>query len=285
MTVSGKARVAGIIGWPVAHSLSMRLHGFWLRQFDIDGLYAPFPVRPGSLEQALRALPLLGIAGVNLTVPHKVEAMAVLDRVDDLTRRIGAANTIIVAEDGALEGRNTDGYGFIESLRAGAPGWSASGGLEAGPAVVLGAGGAARAVIVALLDAGAPNIRLANRTLSTAQGLADELGPNIEAVPWDQRGAVLGDAALLVNTTSLGLTGHKPLEIALDDLPQSALVTDVVYAPLMTGLLTAAAARGNKTVDGLGMLLHQGRPGFKAWFGREPEVTQELRDHVLLVAG
>ena len=211
--------------------------------------------------------------------------MAVLDRVDELTRRIGAANTIIVAEDGALEGRNTDGYGFIEALRAStdtsAKDWSAS----AGPAVVLGAGGAARAVIVALQDAGAPNIRLANRTLSTAQGLADELGPNIEAVPWDQRAAALGDAGLLVNTTSLGLTGNPALEIPLDDLPRSALVTDVVYAPLMTGLLTAAAARGNRTVDGLGMLLHQGRPGFKAWFGRDPEVTQELRDHVLDGAG
>jgi shikimate dehydrogenase len=281
MTISGKARVAGIIGWPVAHSLSMRLHGFWLRQFDINGVYAPFPVQPGSLEQALRALPLLGIAGVNLTIPHKVEAMAVLDRIDDLTRRIGAANTIIVAEDGALEGRNTDGYGFIESLRAGAKEWSAA----AGPAVVLGAGGAARAVIVALQDAGAPNIRLANRTLATAQGLADELGPNIEAVPWEQRGAALGAAMLLVNTTSLGLTGHPALEIPLDDLPHSALVTDVVYAPLMTGLMTAAAARGNPIVDGLGMLLHQGRPGFKAWFGRDPEVTQELRDHVLSVTG
>lgn len=281
MTVSGKARVAGIIGWPVAHSLSMRLHGFWLRQFGIDGLYAPFPVRPGSLDQALRALPKLGIAGVNLTIPHKVEAMAVLDRIDDLTQRIGAANTIIVAEDGALEGRNTDGYGFIESLRAGASDWSAA----AGPAVVLGAGGAARAVIVSLLDAGAPSVRLANRTLATAQGLADELGPGIEAVPWEQRGAALGDAGLLVNTTSLGLTGHPALDIPLDDLPRSALVSDVVYAPLLTGLLTAAAARGNPTVDGLGMLLHQGRPGFNAWFGRDPEVTQQLRDHVLSVNG
>ncbi len=281
MTISGKARVAGIIGWPVAHSLSMRLHGFWLRQFEIDGVYAPFPVRPGGLEQALRALPLLGIAGVNLTVPHKVQAMAALDRVDKLTRRIGAANTIIVAEDGALEGRNTDGYGFIESLRAGVDGWDAA----TGPAMVLGAGGAARAVIVALLDAGAPVVRVANRTLATAQGLADELGPNIEAVAWDRRASALDGAALLVNTTSLGLVGQPALEIALDDLPQDAIVTDVVYAPLMTRLLSAAAARGNRTVDGLGMLLHQGRPGFKAWFGRDPVVTQELRDHVLSTAG
>lgn len=277
MTISGKARVAGIIGWPVAHSLSMRLHGFWLDAFGIDGVYAPFPVRPGGLEQALRALPLLGIAGVNLTVPHKVQAMAALDRVDELTRRIGAANTIVVAGDGALEGRNTDGYGFIESLRAGATGWSAA----AGPAVVLGAGGAARAVIVALQDAGAPLIRIANRTLATAQGLADELGPGIEAVAWEARAAALGDAALLVNTTSLGLIGQPPLEIALDDLPPDAIVTDVVYVPLQTPLLAAAAARGNVTVDGLGMLLHQGRPGFAAWFGRDPEVTQQLRDHVL----
>jgi len=281
MTLSGKARVAGIIGWPVAHSLSMRLHGFWLDRFGIDGVYAPFPVRPGGLEQALRALPLLGIAGVNLTVPHKVQAMTVLDRVDDLTRRIGAANTIIVAEDGALEGRNTDGYGFIESLKAAAADWSAKG----GPAVILGAGGAARAVIVALQDAGVPCIRIANRTLSTAQGLADELGPDIEAIAWDQRAAGLGDAALLVNTTSLGLTGQPALDIALDDLPPGALVTDVVYAPLRTPLLEAAAARGNVTVDGLGMLLHQGRPGFAAWFGRDPEVTDALRAHVLAGAG
>ena len=270
MTISGKARVAGIIGWPVAHSLSMRLHGFWLNQFGIDGVYAPFPVRPGGLEQALRALPLLGIAGVNLTVPHKVQAMAVLDRVDDLTRRIGAANTIIVAEDGALEGRNTDGYGFIESLRAGVADWSAAAG---------------RAVIVALQDAGAPAIRIANRTLSTAEGLADELGPNIEAVAWDRRAAALGDAALLVNTTSLGLTGQPALDIALDDLSPGAIVTDVVYAPLRTPLLEAAASRGNVTVDGLGMLLHQGRPGFAAWFGRDPAVTDALRAHVLAGAG
>jgi shikimate dehydrogenase len=281
MIVSAKARVAGVMGWPVGHSLSPRLHGFWLQHYGLDGAYIPLPVQPDSIEQALRALPKLGFSGVNLTIPHKETSMKVFDKVDDLASRIGAASVVVVHEDGSLEGRNADGYGFIENLKAGAPGWNPA----AGPAVMFGSGGAARAVIVALVDAGVPSIRLANRTRSRAQGLADEFGPNIEVIDWDKRSEALDGAALLVNTTSLGMSGQPPLEISLDALPKGAVVTDIVYSPLMTDLLTAAEARGHVVVDGLGMLLHQGKLGFDAFFGHFPEVTQELRDFVLAGRG
>jgi shikimate dehydrogenase len=275
MILTGKARLAGVMGWPVSHSRSPRLHGYWLDAYGIDGAYLPLPVAPDRIETALRALPALGFAGVNLTVPHKEAALGVVDRVDALARRIGAVNTVVVAADGSLDGTNTDAFGFIENLRAGAPGW------EPGrPAVVLGAGGAARAVCVGLADAGVSEIRLANRTESRAARLADELS-GIRPVAWDARGDALDGAGLLVNTTTLGMTGAPPLGIALDALPGGAVVTDIVYAPLETPLLAAARARGNACVDGLGMLLHQARPGFAAWFGHEPEVTEALRAFVL----
>jgi shikimate dehydrogenase len=264
------------MGWPVGHSRSPLLHNHWLAEYGIDGAYVPLAVRPDALAAALRALPALGVAGVNLTVPHKERAVAVMDRLDESARRIGAVNTVVV-KDGGLEGRNTDGYGFIENLRAGAKSWRGAD----GPAVVVGAGGAARAIVVALIDAGAPEIRLVNRTFARAEALATEFGPPLVAVKWDQRDAALDGSALLVNATSLGMTGQKPLELALDALPRSTVVTDAVYVPLETALLAAARARGNPCVDGLGMLLHQARPGFAAWFGRDPEVTPELRAYVL----
>lgn len=277
MILSGKARLAGVVGWPVGHSRSPRLHGFWLEHHHIDGAYVPLPVRPEDLDRVLSALPRMGFGGVNLTVPHKEAALALVDDIEPLARRIGAVNTLVFREDGAIVGRNTDAFGFLENLRQGAPTWKPT----TGAAVVLGAGGAARAACVALLDAGVPEIRLANRTRERAEALAGALGARVEVVPWDERNESLAGAALLANTTTLGMTGQPPLEIQLDELPRGAVVTDAVYAPLETPLLAAARQRGNAVVDGLGMLLHQARPGFAAWFGITPEVTPELRLFVL----
>jgi len=274
------------MGWPVGHSRSPRLHGYWLSRHALDGAYIPMAVAPEHFSEALRALPKLGFAGTNVTAPHKQAALAGVDDVDDVARRIGAVNTVVVREDTSLLGTNTDAFGFIENVRDGAPDWQAS----AGPALVLGAGGAARAVIVALLDAGVPTLNLTNRTAARAEELAAEFGVDdfagrLTVVPWAERSDALAEAATLVNTTSLGMVGQPELELDLNALPSSALVTDIVYAPLETPLLKAAAARGNSCVDGLGMLLHQARPGFAAWFGVEPQVDQDLRDHVLADAG
>ena len=278
MILSGRARLAGVVGWPVGHSLSPRLHGFWLEHHGIDGAYLPLAVAPERFESALRGLGDVGFRGVNVTVPHKQAALALCDEVAPLAARIGAVNTLVF-EDGRLKGSNTDAFGFLENLRQGAPAWDPT----AGPALILGAGGAARAVAVALLDAGTPELRLANRTAARAEALAKELGGQVMAVPWERRGAALEDLAVLTNTTSLGMAGQPPLELDLDLLPTGAVVTDIVYAPLETDLLTRARARGNPVVDGLGMLLHQARPGFEAWFGVLPEVTAELRSFVLAV--
>ncbi len=273
MTLSGKAKLAGVIGWPVAHSRSPRLHGFWLEAYGIDGAYLPLAVKPEDFETVLRALPKMGFSGVNVTVPHKEAALACCDTVDDPARRIGAVNTIVVEPSGALHGSNTDAYGFIENLGAGVPD---------APAVLLGAGGAARAVAVALLDAGAPALRLVNRTHARAEALASDLADaRISVGDWGDWTTCLAGAGLLVNGTSLGMEGQPPLEIALDALPADAVVNDIVYTPLETPLLANARRRGNRAVDGLGMLLHQARPGFAAWFGVDPAVTDELRDHVL----
>lgn len=281
MTVTGAARLAGVMGWPVAHSRSPALHGFWLEEHRIDGAYVPLPVRPENLRRALQALPLLGFAGCNLTIPHKETALDLMDELDPSARRAGAVNTVVADRNGRLAGSNTDGFGFCEALKAGAAGWSAA----RGPAVVIGAGGAARAVVAALIDAGAPEIRLVNRTPARAMALAKELRGPVHGVPWDDRAAALEGAALLVNATSLGMEGQPSLELPLDRLPAGAVVNDIVYAPLETPLLAAARARGNATVDGLDMLLHQARPGFAAWFGVMPEVTPGLRQAVLRTLG
>lgn len=276
MILSGKSKLAGVMGWPVSHSKSPSLHGYWLDLHKIDGAYVPLPVRPEAFPGCLRALAQLGFRGVNLTVPHKVAALDLCDSLDDAAQAIGAVNTVVFS-DGRIEGSNTDAQGFIENLRQAAPAWRA----DAGPAVVLGAGGAARAVVHALRVAGAPEIRLTNRTKDRASALAKNFAPGVSVVAWPDRAAALKDTNLLVNTTSLGMTGQDPLELALDALPASALVNDIVYAPLETALLRDAKARGNQIVDGLGMLLHQARPGFAAWFGVTPEVTPALRDFVL----
>lgn len=276
MILSGKAKIAGIFGWPIAHSRSPRLHGFWLERHGIDGVYVPLAVAPEKFAAAFRALPALGFRGINVTVPHKEAALAACDEVDAQARRIGAVNTVVVDPSGRLIGSNTDAFGFIENLRRSAR-WSAG----SGPAVLLGAGGAARAIAVALIDAGAPEVRIANRTPSRAQSLAAALGAKAVAVDWDARAAALADAALLVNSTTLGMQGHGPLDLDLARLPAGAVVTDIVYTPLQTKLLQDAAARGNPTVDGLGMLLYQAQPGFEQWFGVRPEVDEALRRFVL----
>lgn len=277
MRIGGKTKLAGVMGWPVGHSRSPRLHGFWLERHGIDGAYIPLAVKPEHAAQAIRALPVLGFAGCNVTVPHKEAALANIDEVDMLARRIGAVNTLVVLPDGTIRGMNTDAYGFLANLQQGAPGMR----VNAGPAVVLGAGGAARAVVAALIDEGVPQVRVVNRNLARAEALAKAVGGPVRVLPWESRATTLGDAALLVNTTTLGMTGQAPLDLPLDRLPLNAVVNDIVYVPLETDLLRRARERGNTAVDGIGMLLHQARPGFTAWFGVEPAVDEALRRAVL----
>ncbi len=265
--------LAGVIGWPIAHSLSPRLHGAWIQHYEIKGAYVPLAVTPDHLKDALRALPKLGFRGVNITIPHKTTALDVMDHVDPLALRVGAVNTVVIREDGSLEGRNTDVFGFCENV--------CSAGVVAplrGPAVVLGAGGAARAVVAGLQQLGATAIRLVNRSREKAERLREDLGSEeITCMDLDDLRVAMDGAVMLVNATPLGMKGHPPLEMDLSALPSSAWVVESVYNPLETGLLRQARARGNPTVDGLGMLIHQARPGFEAWFGLLPEVVPGLR--------
>jgi shikimate dehydrogenase len=275
--LTGNAKIAGVIGWPVSHSLSPRLHGYWLREYGIDGAYIPMAVPPEKFTDAIHGLPALGFAGANVTIPHKEAAFAAMDETDAGATAMGAVNTIIVRDDGSIFGSNTDGFGFMESIQAELPDWQA----DQGPVLILGAGGAARGIAVTLLSAGAKEIRFANRTQKRADDLADLLGDAASAVAWADRAGAVDGAALVVNTTSLGMTGKEPLEMDLSSLSSSAIVYDVVYSPQETPLLAAARAKGNTGVDGLGMLLHQARPGFEAWFGIAPTVTAAQRDFVL----
>jgi shikimate dehydrogenase len=271
MTISGSARLAGVMGWPIAHSRSPRIHGYWLQDYGIDGAYVPLAIEPGNLAECFAMLPKVGFRGWNITLPHKEAALKLVHAITPAAERIGAVNTVTVQPDGTLSGDNSDAFGFTAHLDQTAPGWPSD-----RPAVVLGAGGAARAICFALLDAGVPEVRIANRTLPRAQALADANGPATRAISWETRGEALQGAGLLVNTTSLGMNGQPPLSINLSELPADAVVNDIVYVPLETPLLAAAAARGLRTVDGLGMLLHQARPGFSRWFGHEPDVTDAL---------
>jgi len=273
MATDKQFTLAGVMGWPVAHSRSPAIHNHWIRHYGLNGSYVLLPVQPDRLGDAVRGLRALGFAGCNITIPHKVAAMPLMDRIDPLAARIGAINTVVVQPDGELCGYNTDAFGYIQSLLDAQPGWRA----DAGPVTVLGAGGAARAILAALAERGAKEIRLCNRSLDKAETLAAEFGAPIHAVPWAQREDALDGAALLVNTTSLGMKGQDPLEISLERLPQHALVSDIIYVPLETPLLAAARLRGNPTVNGLGMLLNQARPAFQHWFGVMPELTPELR--------
>ncbi len=277
MTVTGKARVAGVMGWPVAHSKSPTIHGYWLDRHGIDGAYVPFAVRPEDAEAAFRALPKLGFAGSNVTLPHKLTAFRTADVLDAAAKAIGAVNLVVVQADGSLLGANTDAPGLLAHLRSVAPGWRAG----VAPAAVFGAGGGARAALFALLEAGAPEVRIANRTRDKAEVLKAAFGARVTVVDWAERAAMLAGVGLAINTTSLGMIGQPPLEIALDDLPTAAVVYDIVYAPLETDLLAEARRRGNQGVDGLGMLLHQAAPSFQAFFGLLPEVDGRLREIVL----
>jgi shikimate dehydrogenase len=273
MTHPDRFLLAGVMGWPVMHSRSPALHNYWLAKHGLTGSYLPLAIKQDGLRAALRALPALGFAGCNLTIPHKEAALEIVDRLDPVARRIGAMNCVVVAADGSLEGYNHDAFGYVHSILEAKPDWRA----DAGPIVVIGAGGGARAVLVSLIDRGAREIRLINRTPARAQLLQKELGGPIQAVPWADRHAALAGAAMLVNTTNQGMVGEPPLELALDRLPTGALVSDIIYIPRETALLAAARRRGNPTVNGLGMLLHQARPAFRSWFGVMPEVTPELR--------
>jgi shikimate dehydrogenase len=269
--------LAGVMGWPVAHSKSPLIHNYWIREHGLNGAYGLFQVNPNNLEAAIRGLQALGLAGCNITIPHKVNAMTYVDWVHPLGQRMGAINTIVVQPDGALHGFNNDGFGFLHSLLEAQPTWKA----DASPITVIGAGGAARGVVVSLLDAGATNIRIINRTHSKAEDLAQIFGSAVSSVPWKNREDALSDASLLINTTNQGMHGEQALDIALKNLPTDAIVFDAIYSPIETPLLNEARLRGNATVNGLGMLLHQARPAFKAWFGVMPEVSDSLFQEVM----
>ena len=269
--------LAGVIGHPIAHSRSPALHGYWLRRYGLKGHYIPIDIAPNDLADLVRTLPRLGFVGLNVTIPHKEAILHVADIITDRAALIGAANTLIFRKDGKIHADNTDGSGFIANLRQNAPHWVPS----AGPAVVLGAGGAARAVIAALIEVGVPEIRLANRTRPRADGLRSDFGAKVVVHEWVQAANILEGAATVVNTTSLGMTGKPDLRLSLDHLSPRALVTDLVYTPLKTQLLIEAEAHGCIAVDGLGMLLHQAAPGFERWFGQRPDVDEATRMAVL----
>lgn len=276
MAHADKFLLAGVMGWPVMHSRSPLIHKHWFAEHGLAGTYVPLAIQPQGLGAALRALPALGFAGCNVTIPHKQEAMKIVDEVQESARAIGAISCVVVRPDGSLAGSNNDAFGFIRNLRQQQPQWRA----DAGPAVVIGAGGGSRAVCYGLLREGVREIRLVNRSLDRAREVAQALGGGVSAYAWEQRHDALEGAALLVNTTSQGMVGQGVLDLSLDRLATSAVVADIVYVPLLTPLLAAAQARGNPIVDGLGMLLHQGPLAWKAWFGIEPEVTPALRQLV-----
>lgn len=271
--------IAGVIGDPISHSLSPRLHGHWLSKYNINGEYKAFHVTAEELPSFIKSLSENGVAGINVTVPHKEDVLKLVDKVDEKARKIGAVNTVYF-EKGKMIGSNTDGIGFLTHLKQTTKNWKA----ENGPAVIIGAGGAARAALVSLLDDGVTEIRLTNRTKERAENVVKEIGDKrIRIIDWDAREDALDGAALVVNVTTLGMAGQRPLELSLDNLPKSASVYDIVYSPLETEFLKNARYRGNETIDGLGMLLHQAAPGFQKWFGVYPEVDKDLKDHILKV--
>ncbi len=278
MTDHPRIPLAGVIGHPIAHSRSPALHGYWLKRYGLKGHYIPIDIAPLDLPDLIRTLPRLGFVGLNVTIPHKEAILHIADIVTDRAALIGAANTLIFRKDGKIHADNTDGSGFVANLRQHAPHWAPA----TGPAVVFGAGGAARAVVAALIEVGVPEVRVANRTRPRADALRSDFGAKIHVHEWVQAGTILEDAVTVVNTTSLGMTGKPDFRVNLDGLNPRALVTDLVYTPLKTRLLIDADARGCTTVDGLGMLLHQAAPGFERWFGIRPEVDEATRKAVLL---
>lgn len=269
--------LAAVIGHPIAHSRSPRLHGYWLRRYGINGHYVPMDVAPENLAEVIGVMRKMGFKGANVTIPHKETVLRFVDTLTDSAKAIGAVNTLVFKDDGTVAGDNTDGYGFIENLRQGAPDWQG----DSGPALVLGAGGAARAIVFSLLEAGVPKVMIANRTKDRAEKLREDFGVAVEVIDWSDAESAMAEAATLVNTTALGMTGKAPLTLSLDAISKETVVTDIVYTPLKTDLLRQAEIAGCRTVDGLGMLLHQAVPGFEAWFGKRPEVDAELREEVL----
>ncbi len=265
--------LAAVIGSPIAHSRSPKLHNYWLSSYGLRGHYVPMDVAPDNLERVIRTMPSMGFVGCNVTIPYKEMVMSYADQITDRATLIGAANTLIFRRDGRIMADNTDGYGFIENLRQGAPTWKASD----GKAVLLGAGGAARAVVAALADAGVSEIMITNRTRVRAEKLKDDFGKRVTVVDWVQAGNILEEAALVVNTTSLGMKGKPEMRVPLDGLQKGTVVTDLVYEPLQTRLMREAEDAGCITVDGLGMLLHQAVPCFERWFGTRPEVDAGTR--------
>jgi len=268
--------MAGVMGWPVLHSRSPLMHNYWMAQQRLAGTYVFLEIKPGALEAALRAMHPLGFYGCNLTIPHKLDAMTIVDEVDDVARKIGAISCVVVREDGSLFGTNNDWLGFIGNLKQQQPAWRA----DAGPVAVIGAGGGGRAVCYALLQQGATEIRLINRTSEKAAFIAGEFGGPIQVLPWADRHDALDGVAMAVNVTSQGMVGEPALDLRLDRLSQSALAADIIYTPLESAFLAAARERGNRTINGLGMLLHQGPPAWKMWFDVEPTVTAELRERM-----
>ena len=264
--------IAGLLGWPVAHSRSPVIHNFWLSRYGIAGRYTLFPVPPEKLTDALKGLAALRMRGCNVTTPHKQAVMPLIDHVDPMASRVGAVNTIVVEDDGSLRGLNNDGNGFVQSIRDAKPDWRP----DSGPIAVLGAGGAARAVVASLAAQGAREIRVVNRTYARAQELESLFGSPVTAVAWEQREDALEGVALVANATDQGMTGKPALDIRLDRLPKDAVAGDLIYTPPETPFLAAAKARGALTVNGLGLLLNQARPAFNAWFGVMPEITPEL---------
>ncbi len=277
MTDLARIPLAGVLGHPIAHSRSPALHGYWLKRYGIKGFYIPMDVAQADLKAALEMLPKLGFVGVNVTIPHKETVLGLADIVTDRAALIGAANTLIFRKDGRIHADNTDGSGFMANLRQNAPAWAPT----SGPAAVFGAGGAARAVIAALIEVGVPEIRIANRTRPRAEAIRSDFGAKVVVHDWIQAANMLDGAATVVNTTSLGMVGKPDFRAPLDALSPRALVTDLVYVPLKTQLLRDAEAMGCTVVDGLGMLLHQAAPGFERWFGHRPDVDQATRQAVL----
>ncbi|MCL3881643.1 shikimate dehydrogenase [Marivita sp. GX14005] len=272
-----KIPLAGVIGHPIAHSRSPRLHAYWLRKYGLRGHYVPLDIAPEKLGDLVPRLADIGFVGANVTIPHKEAVMDLADLITDRATLIGAANTLIFRKDGKIHADNTDGYGFIENIRQTIPDWTP----KSGPALVLGAGGAARAVVASLVDIGVPQILLTNRTRARAERLREDFGARVQVIDWVQAGNAVEEADLVVNTTSLGMTGKPELRIPLDGLRPGTIVNDLVYAPLRTRLLTVAEEQGCRVVDGLGMLLHQAVPGFERWFGKRPVVDENLRAAVL----
>jgi shikimate dehydrogenase len=277
MTEHPRIPLAAVIGHPIAHSRSPALHTYWLKRYGLKGHYIPIDIAPSDLPDLIRTLPRLGFVGANITIPHKEAILNIADIVTDRAALIGAANTLIFRKDGKIHADNTDGSGFIANLRQNAPNWAPA----SGPAVVLGAGGGARAVVAALIEVGAPEIRIVNRTRPRADALRSDFGAKLHVYDWVQAGNLMEDAVTVVNTTSLGMTGKPDFRVPMDGLNPRALVTDLVYTPLKTQLLLDAEARGCTTVDGLGMLLHQAVPAFERWFGIRPDVDEATRKAVL----